>query len=55
LTFGRGEKLAKAKRVEAGKIESAIDRIYPLERIAGAHGYVDKGQKKKEYSYNSGI
>lgn len=34
------------KLIEAGKLKAVVDKVYPLDEIALAHAYVDKGRKR---------
>jgi len=42
-----GEKLDSLRElIEAGKVKSVVDKVYPLNQIADAHRYYESGQKK---------
>ncbi|MHA1914219.1 MAG: NAD(P)-dependent alcohol dehydrogenase [Promethearchaeota archaeon] len=42
-----GEKLASLRElIEAGKVKSFVDKVYPLSQVADAHRYYESGQKK---------
>ncbi|GAH31035.1 unnamed protein product, partial [marine sediment metagenome] len=42
-----GEKLDSLRElIEAGKVKSVVDKVYPLSQVAEAHRFYETGQKK---------
>lgn len=42
-----GEKLDDLRElIEAGKVKSVVDKVYPLSQVAEAHRYYESGKKK---------